>query len=448
MRSATNIGDQGLSTLCRRKGLDTANAVAYTSVVLAPTTRVTYAIDSAHAGSGRAALGPIHHVMHYRFSLGVCNAHIQELSRRLAPRLMRGAFKQSRARDGVLRRAGIHRILVCRNLHRLGDSITLTPLLEELATDFPCAQVDIISGYPSARALYDAHANVRSIFLLPAHTASHPLQTLRVLRSVQGQRYDLAIDPDLRSQSSRLLTLKAHADRRLGFLGPDKSGALSHGVDVSGAPCHCTMVAVYLVRKALGEDPARRAYPLPSLQLGNAERERGWQTLVRHRIGDPTTPLRPIGLFAGGRRGKALGLDWWQAFLSAFEPSTSAYPLIEIVPPSSRSLLQDRYPSFHCPDVRRLAAMLANLSLYIGADCGVTHLAWAAGAPTVGLFKVTNAAEWGPWGGSSRSIDVRGTTPERVAVTIATELDATSVGIRTKSITRTSQQGVPVKRIS
>ncbi|MGH8113674.1 MAG: glycosyltransferase family 9 protein [Rhodanobacteraceae bacterium] len=374
--------------------------------------------------------------MRNRFALGACNAHIQESSRRLAPRLMHGVFNASRAREGILQRVGIRRILICRNLHRLGDSITLTPLLEELAADFPRAEVDIISGYPAARALYGSHANVRSIVLLPAHVASHPLQTLRVLHSLRRRRYDLAIDPDLRSQSSRLLTLYAHADRKLGFFGPKKSGALSHGVDISGAPCHRRMTAVYLARKALGEDPGRRAYPLPNLRLSGAERERGGQMLALIAgIDNSSVPPRCIGLYTNGTRDRQMGCDWWQRFLGALQPSASACRLVEILPPTGRSLLQDRYPSFCCPDARELAAMLANLFLYVGADCGVTHLAWAAGVPTVGLFKVTNAAEWGPWGGRNRSIDVRDTTPERVTVDIARGLDSAPVGIDAKSIT-------------
>lgn len=193
-------------------------------------------------------------------SLGACNAHIQALSRRLAPRLMRGVFGSSQAPDAILPRRGIDQILICRYQHRLGDSIALTPLLEELATVFPSAKVDIITAYPAAQALYGSFGNVRSTFLLPAHVPGHLLRTLRALHSMRRRHYDLAIDPDLRSQSSRLLTLNAHADRRLGFVSPHKSGTLSHGVAAAGAPSHRAMTAGYLVRTATGEDPMRRPY--------------------------------------------------------------------------------------------------------------------------------------------------------------------------------------------
>lgn len=362
-------------------------------------------------------------------SLGACNAHIQELSRRLAPYLMRGVFGSSRAPDAILPRTGIDQILICRFQHRLGDSIALTPLLEELATVFPGAKVDIITAYPAAQAVYGSFGNIRSTFLLPAHVPGHLLRTVHALHSMRRRHYDLAIDPDLRSQSSRLLALNAHADRRLGFVSPHKSGTLSHGVAAAGAPSHRATTACYLVRTALGEDPMRRAYPAPRLGLGEGERAQGRSTLA-HILGieGAPAPVRCIGLFANGTRGRSLGGDWWQRFLAAFEPQTTAYRLIEILPAPRRSPLQGRYPGFHCADVRKLAAVIASLSLYISADCGLMHLAWAAGAPTVGLFNVTEPGVWGPWGEHNRALDVRGTTPELIALDVAKVLDTAPSG--------------------
>ena len=48
--------------------------------------------------------------------------------------------------------------------------------------------------------------------------------------------------------------------------------------------------------------------------------------------------------------------------------------------------------------LRVLGALLARAGLYVGNDSGVTHLAAAAGAPTLGLFGPTDAKTWGPVG--------------------------------------------------
>lgn len=351
---------------------------------------------------------------------------LEKFRRQLTPRLTRGVFGATHATERTtLPRAGIHRILICRTVHTLGDSLMLTPLLEELANIYPGAEMDTISGYSSAPALYAFHPNVRCVFRLPAHVPGHPLGTLRVLHSMRRKHYDLAIDPDPRSQSGRLLTLYADADRKLGYLGPNKGGALSHGVDASDAPSHRAMEGVYLLRTALGEAATLHNYPQPSSWLTAEERERGRQRLARVcGVRNAAGPLPYIGIFANATRDKLLSLDWWRRFLAAFRPHTSQYHMIEILPAFGRSLLEDRYPSFYCSDVRGLAAVLANLSLYISADCGVMHLAWATGAPTIGLFNATKTAEWGPWGGHNHSLDLHETAPEQIALSAAKVLDA------------------------
>ena len=48
-------------------------------------------------------------------------------------------------------------------------------------------------------------------------------------------------------------------------------------------------------------------------------------------------------------------------------------------------------------DWPQLAALLKGAALYIGADTSMTHLAAAAGCPTIALFGPTDPRLWGPW---------------------------------------------------
>src|SRR5690606_5464554 len=48
------------------------------------------------------------------------------------------------------------------------------------------------------------------------------------------------------------------------------------------------------------------------------------------------------------------------------------------------------------PDVRRVAALLARCVAVVTPDAGPMHLAIAAGAPTVAIFRKANADRWGP----------------------------------------------------
>jgi heptosyltransferase III len=51
---------------------------------------------------------------------------------------------------------------------------------------------------------------------------------------------------------------------------------------------------------------------------------------------------------------------------------------------------------------RQLGALLADAGAFVGNDSGVTHLAAAAGAPTLALFGPTDPAQWAPVGTAVR----------------------------------------------
>lgn len=340
----------------------------------------------------------------------VFSSGIENLRRRVTARLMRGTFRAGAVASARLPRTGIHRVLVCRSVHTLGDSLTLTPLLTELAELYPGAEVDIVSGCAAADALFASFPNVRTVRRMPRHVAGHLLATARTLHAMRSKHYDLVIDPDPQSQSGRLLALSAHATYSLGYVGPRKSGTLTHGVAVPARLHHKAQAPVYLLRRATGEDPAARAWPQPSLVLTDAELACGRHTVVR--LGAASQQVGPrIGIFANATGDKRLDADWWRDFIAAFQAGGNGCRIVEILPASGNSLLDDRFPCFYSSDVRKLAAVLANLDAFVSADCGVMHLAWAAGTPTTGLFKTTDPAEWGPFGPRMGWLQLDATTP-------------------------------------
>lgn len=60
--------------------------------------------------------------------------------------------------------------------------------------------------------------------------------------------------------------------------------------------------------------------------------------------------------------------------------------------------------ALYIPDLFDLACFLAGARAYVGNDSGITHLAAAAGIPTVALFGPTDPAVWGPRGEAVRII--------------------------------------------
>lgn len=343
---------------------------------------------------------------------------IEDLRRGVTARMMRGVFRSGNVGGTRLPRTGIHRILVCRSVHTLGDSLTLTPLLAELADVYPGAEVDIVSRCPTADVLFKAFPNVRNVLRMPRHVAGHLVATARTLHAMRREHYDLVIDPDLQSQSGRLLVLSAHATFSLGYVGPRKSGTLTHGVAIPAGPRHKAVTPVYLLRSAVGEDPAVRPYPQPSLVLTDAELACGRGTLGRLASAEGDQPrgrCPRIGIFANATRNKLLAGDWWEAFIEALRADVPRGRIVEILPAFGKSMLADRLPCFYSSDVRKMAAVIANLDAFASADCGVMHLAWATGTPTVGLFNVTDPAEWGPFGPRMGALPLDDATPAEIA---------------------------------
>jgi len=53
--------------------------------------------------------------------------------------------------------------------------------------------------------------------------------------------------------------------------------------------------------------------------------------------------------------------------------------------------------------------------MMISADCGVMHLAVASGTPTIGMFSITDAKIYGPYGSHNAHLVTQGMTPQEAA---------------------------------
>lgn len=340
---------------------------------------------------------------------------IQSLRRRFAGRLLRSTL--GRGEEGplaALPATGIFRILVCRSSHSLGNTLLLTPLLQEIEALWPGAEIDIVSRNPIAAELFRNYASVRHVFCLPRRGLRHPLQLAAALRRLTRQEYDLAIDTDPRSHTGRALLLRSRARWKLGFSGGAKSGALSHAVAITAMPRHHGHYPVELLRTVAAR--RRSGYPPLDLRLSGSEREQGAQILSRLLAQEgPGGDRGVVGVFANATGGKLLSKCWWQRFMPLVEAHFRDFRFVEIVPASAVSMLDSRYPSYYSSDVRRLAGVLSQLSLLICLDGGIMHLARAAGTCTAAVFAGTEIAEWGPYGERAYAIDGLDLPPEQVA---------------------------------
>ncbi|HVI53788.1 MAG TPA: glycosyltransferase family 9 protein [Luteibacter sp.] len=315
---------------------------------------------------------------------------------------------------------GITRILVCRTSHSLGNSLLLTPLLAELERVYPGAEVDIVTQSPAGTDMYGSWPTVRNVMRLPSRFPPHLPWVLRILRDMRSTHYDLAIDPDPQSKTGRLLLRLAHARFKLGYVGSEKSGDVTHGVGTEGGVRHVAQVPVHLLRAAMHcTQPV--PFPRPNIRLTDIELANGRNkvaNVLRQRWG--TTDVRHvIGIFANATGAKRLPRDWWFAMLDRLELLLPEHAFIEFTPAEGASMLDDRYPTMFCSNLRRMASCNATLDGFVSVDSGPMHLAWTSGTPTFGIFTGTDIQEWGPYGENGYVIDNSMHTPLSVAETIA-----------------------------
>jgi ADP-heptose:LPS heptosyltransferase len=274
--------------------------------------------------------------------------------------------------------------------------------------------VDLVTRSAVATEIFGAFPFVRRIHRVPAHGLRVPWRLISLVFALRSRRYDLAIDPCVRSQSDRIGVLAAKATWKLGYAGRGKSGVMSHGVPRPADVRHVGQLPVYLLRSALRQTFGS-PYPPLDIYLTEHEREQGRKVLTS-LLGSNVSPLSAVvGLFADATGSKNLGSDWWQRFAQRLVVRYPDQHFVEILPMAGISLLDHRFPTFYSSDVRRLAGVLSALSLFVSADCGVMHLACAAGSPTVGVFSVTDPTQWGPYGARNTVLQIGTRTPEASA---------------------------------
>jgi ADP-heptose:LPS heptosyltransferase len=301
---------------------------------------------------------------------------------------------------GALPATGIHRILVCRPNHRLGNAILLSPLLQDIDTRFPGAEIDIVSAGTAAITLLATRFSVRSVMAFPRRTARHPWACLALIRQLRRNRYDLAIDACPNSYSGRLALGICRARYKIGFPLSTRVGDALRGY-LDDCPPHMAKRAVHLLRTACAHS-CMADWPALRIELHPGELERGRRALATlvEGAGGPV-----IGIFSNATGIKRYPESWWADFVDALRAHRPDIRFVNVLAEHGRSQLPGVEAAFYSRDLRKLAAVLAGMDGFISADCGVMHLACAVQTPTLGLFVLPNHDKYGPYGPGNMAIE-------------------------------------------
>jgi ADP-heptose:LPS heptosyltransferase len=310
-------------------------------------------------------------------------------------------------------------ILICRPNTRLGNTLLMTPLVEEIEATLPCARVEILTACPSAHEVFQEFPSVERVHQLPFRGVRHPLRHLLTLLHVRRVRYDVLIDPSPTSWTARFMTRHLRAHLKLGFLRAGRPDGVDVSVPFAGAPPHMGDYPVYLLRRGLlelDEEAARAQAPKLSIRLTDAERLAGRAEIERLLGGGVSGPVVAVAAHATGA--KRFSTDWWRRMIASLQHLLPRARVMEIRPPSGEAALPE-LPAYSSRQTRQVGAVLEAADAFICADSGLMHLGAATDATTVGLFKVTEPRLYAPRRGASCAVTASDDAPEMVAERVA-----------------------------
>jgi lipopolysaccharide heptosyltransferase III len=286
-------------------------------------------------------------------------------------------------------------------LRRLGDVLLTTPLIRSLKRAFPRASIDALV-FAGTEGVLTGNPDLAAIITMPPRPGFADTLSLsaRLFR-----RYDLAVSAQT-------------GDRPIGFAlvaGRRSAGPLEPQGLAS------TIKRALLTRSYIRDRSEHRVVDI--LRLADAIGISACREVVCPAPAPPPrlAPPQPYAVIHAApmfiyKRWTAAG---WAALAAALRErgcalaatgAASDRDYLDLVWRDAPVLRLDG--KLDWPEV---TALIANARVYVGPDTAITHLAAAAGTPTVALYGPTDPRLWGPWprGGLEPSWQASGTIQRR-----------------------------------
>ena len=292
----------------------------------------------------------------------------------------------------------IKRVLICRPNHRLGNLLLISPLIQEITTTFPNCKIDLFTKGNLAPILFKNYTNIDKIIQLPRKPFSNIIKYIQGWISIKKQHYDMVINVVTESSSGRLSTQFSNSKYKVfGESNEEMQLKFKDSKHMGKNPIYA--LRAYLKKSGINEN--NEEIPTLNLKLSKIEIEEGKKLL------NELTPnkRKTICLFTYATGDKCYSETWWGNFYKRLKDAFSNYNIIEVLPVENISKIGFKAPSFYSKDIRQLGSLIANTSVFIGADSGIMHLASSVDVPTVGLFSVTNIEMYQPYNKKSLAIN-------------------------------------------
>jgi heptosyltransferase-3 len=287
-------------------------------------------------------------------------------------------------------------------LRRLGDVLLTTPLIRSVRRAWPDAQIDVLA-FADTAAILDGNPDVSAVIAMPQSRSFR--ESFALVRRL-WRRYDLAVSTQA-SDRATIFTLLAGC-KRAGPVQARLSGRIfrlffdrwtvfagtRHRVQenllyaglLGIAPVTEMVAPASAIDASLA--PARPyavIHAAPFFRYKQWHRE-GWREIARHLM---QQGFEVVATGGPGAQERAYLDDIWEGIGVRRLDGALSWP--------------------------ELGSLLAGTEVYVGPDTSVTHLAAAAGCPTIALFGPTDPRVWGPWprAGLSAPWEKAGTIQQR-----------------------------------
>lgn len=323
----------------------------------------------------------------------------------------------------------VRSILVLTKYRFMGDTVVAVPLLRATRQAFPAARISLLTG-PAAATVLEGCPFVDSFIRYDPYNKQRGLMAfIRMMRSLRRRdRPDLCLVAD-RSFRSAIAACLCGGRVRAGFDSEGRGKLLTHPIayDGDGREIECYLE----ILRAVAPDAPENPYdPMPQLWVTPEEREQGARILAeREAIGPLLVGIQPGASYPG----KQWDAEKFAAVADALADACGA-GIVLVGGPGEEETARKMRQAMKTPCVdltgatklRQTMGVLSHLSLFIGNDTGVNHIAGGLGIPTVALFGPTPANKWGNVGPQAAVLIAEGGDLEKLptgpVIAAATEL--------------------------
>ena len=300
------------------------------------------------------------------------------------------------------------KILIVRPNHRLGNLLLITPLIKEIENTFSNPSIDLFVKGNLTEIIFKNYNSINKHIKLPKKPFDNLFKYFEVWIKLLFIKYDLIINVDEFSSSGRIATSLARSKFKI--IGRREN--FEHlSLKEKEKSNHIATRPIAIVRTYLGTDCIKEnEYPLLDLKLDEVEKENGKKKLKE--IFNNDNKVITIFTFATGN--KMLPQLWWNQFYELLKINFPMYNILEVLPIENVSQIGFKEKTFYSQDIREIAALIANTSIFIGADSGIMHLSSSSKTTTIGILSGSFKTKYEPYGNESIGLDKNRASKEEI----------------------------------